>query len=107
MKINNSEGGLLSGLGRSGGAGTASPAAGSSASAGPSLGADRIQLSNLSANLTAELGDSAAQLKKLSALSAMALSGRYRVDAGAVSDSIIRDSLQFGGANYTFKWVGT
>ncbi|HTA68872.1 MAG TPA: hypothetical protein VK776_11370 [Bryobacteraceae bacterium] len=100
MKINSSEGRVLSRLGRSGGVGTASQAGGSSASAGPSLGADRVQLSNLSANLTAALGDSAAHLKKLSALSAMALGGGYRVDAGAVSDSIIRDSLQFGGTNY-------
>ena len=64
------------------------------------MGGDRVQLSNLSANLTATLGDSAAHFTKLSSLGAAVLSGRYQVDAGAVSDSIIRHSLQVGGANY-------
>jgi hypothetical protein len=96
MKINSFEGSLPAGLQGSSGASTASE---SGAPAGPSLAADHVQLSNLSANLTAALGDSTAHLNKLSALSAVALSG-YQVEAGAVSDSIIRHSLQFGPARY-------
>jgi anti-sigma28 factor (negative regulator of flagellin synthesis) len=100
MKINSSEGTPLVGLGRSSVPGTANKSGGSSPPAGPSLATDRIQLSNLSANLTATLGDSAAHFTKLSSLGEAVLSGRYQVDAGAVSDSIIRHSLQVGGANY-------
>jgi hypothetical protein len=64
------------------------------------LGTDRVQLSDLSAHLTAALGGSAAHLKKISSLAGAVLTGGYQVNAGAVSDSIIRHSLQFGGANY-------
>jgi hypothetical protein len=46
------------------------------------------------------MGNSAAHLTKLSSLAAAASNGGYQVDAWAVSDSIIRHSLQFGGANY-------
>ena len=67
---------------------------------GASPGADRVQLSSLSAHLAEALGSSVAHLNKLSSLAGAVLSGGYQVDAGAVSDSIIRHSLQFGGANY-------
>jgi anti-sigma28 factor (negative regulator of flagellin synthesis) len=100
MKINSSEGMPFSELARSGGAASAGESKGSSGSSGPSLGGDRVQLSNLSANLTATPGDSTAHFTKLSSLGAAVWSGRYQVDAGAVSDSIIRHSLQVGGANY-------
>ena len=99
MKISVSEGKPLSGLERSNGAGTANKGARSTAPAGPSLRADRVQLSNLSAHLTASLGGSSAHLQKLSSLASAALNGGYQVDAGVVSDSIIRHSLQFGGTN--------
>jgi len=39
-------------------------------------------------------------LKKISSLAGAVLTGGYHVDTGTVSDSIIRHSLQFGGANY-------
>ena len=55
---------------------------------------------NTGANLTSAMGDSPMSLKRLSDLSAAALSGAYQVDAGTVSDSIIRHSLQAGAANY-------
>src|ERR1700693_2812352 len=100
MKINSSEGRPLTGLESSSAASPASDRGSGTGPAGPSLGGDRVQLSNLSANLTATLGDSAAHFTKLSSLGAAVLSGRYQVDAGAVSDSIIRHSLQLGGANY-------
>ena len=99
MKINSSEGTPLAGLESSSAAAPASDR-GSTGPAGPSLGGDRVQLSNLSANLTATLSDSAAHFTNLASLGAAVLSGRYQVDAGAVSDSIIRHSLQVGGANY-------
>jgi len=100
MKINSSERMPFSELARSSAAGSAGESKGITGSSGPSLGADRVQLSNLSANLTATLSDSAAHFSKLSSLGAAVLSGRYQVDAGAVSNSIIRHSLQVGGANY-------
>ncbi len=68
--------------------------------AGQAWEADRVQLSNLSAHLSAALDHSAGQVKKVSLLAAAVLTGTYQVDAGAVSESIIRHSLQFGGANY-------
>jgi anti-sigma28 factor (negative regulator of flagellin synthesis) len=61
---------------------------------------NHVQLSDLSAHLTAALGGSAAHLKKISTLAAALLKGGYHVDTLVVSDSIIRHSLQFGGANY-------
>ncbi len=100
MKINSSESMPFSELARSGGAAPAGESKGTTGSSGPSLGGDRVQLSNLSASLTATLGDSAAHFTKLYSLGAAVLSGRYQVDAGAVSDSLIRHSLQVGGANY-------
>ena len=76
---------------------------GSGSSSGPAerpLATDRVQLSNLSASLTSALGASAAHLQKLSSLAGAVLNGGYQVDARAVSDSIIRHSLQFGSASY-------
>jgi hypothetical protein len=100
MKINRSETRPPSGLGNTAGALPASKSGGGTGPEALPLAADRVQLSNLSASLTAATGDSAAHLEKLSALAAVALSGGYQVDAGVVSDSIIRHSLQFGGAKY-------
>src|SRR5690349_8735623 len=99
MKISDPEGRPLSGLGRSYGTGPASKSGGSSSSAGKPLAADRVQLSSLSAHLASASSDSAAHFNKLSSLAAAVLNG-YQVDAGTVSDSIIRHSLQFGRANY-------
>ena len=98
MRINDPNGRPLSALGsevaRAGRSGrVASPAASPSAP-------DQAQLSNLGAYLTAALDDSAARLEKLSSLAAAVLTNGYQVDAPVVSDSIIRHSLQFGGANY-------
>ena len=102
MKINNSEGRPVPGLGRSNAAAPARESEGG-AITGPgksSLEGDRVQLSNLSANLTATLSDSAAHSTKLSALSSAVSIGGYHVDAGIVGDGLIRHSLQFGGSNY-------
>jgi hypothetical protein len=88
MKINRSETRPPSGLGNTAGALPASKSGGGTGPEALPLAADRVQLSNLSASLTAATGDSAAHLEKLSALAAV------------VSDSIIRHSLQFGGAKY-------
>jgi len=99
MKISDSQGGRVSGAGHPSGAGPASNGGNLPPTAAP-LGTDRVQLSVLSAHLTAALGDSAAHLKKISSLAGAVLTGGYHVDTGTVSDSIIRHSLQFGGANY-------
>jgi len=100
MEINSSESRPVSSLGNTTGAQPASERGGGAGQGGSALAPDRIQLSNLSASLTAATGDSAGRLEKLSALAAVALSGGYQVDAAVVSDSIIRHGLQFGGAKY-------
>ena len=99
MKINRSESMPFSAVARSNGA---VPAGGSdsSSSTESTTGTDQLQLSNLSANLTATRSDSVTHFAKLSSLNAAVLNGGYQVDTGVVSDSIIRHSLQFGGANY-------
>ena len=100
MKISDPNGRPLAGLGQSN---KIVPSNGSSRSATPeghSSAADRVQLSNLSAHLSASQGDSAARLKRLSSLESAVLSGGYQVDAGMVSESIIRYSLEFEGGNY-------
>ena len=97
MNISESQGRPVSGAtaaGRSSGRG------GNFAPTAVPLGTDRVQLSNLSAHLTAALGGSAAHLEKISSLAGAVLNGGYHIDTGAVSDSIIRHSLQSGGENY-------
>src|SRR5271166_5847240 len=100
MKINNSSGRPLSELGNTASLRPGDGSGGSVGSGRSSLAQDQVQLSNLSASLTAVMGDSATHLKKLAGLAAATLSGGYQVDAGVVSDSIIRHSLQFGSAKY-------
>lgn len=100
MKVNNPTGAPLSGVGKTGGGGKISSDSGQPSSGYGLMWADRVQLSNLSAHLAAARGDSNEHVAKLSALSTTLSQGNYRVDANVVSDSIIRHSLQFGGANY-------
>ena len=100
MKISDSNNKPLSGLGVSK---PSEPVIEGSRISAPAVRAaawDQIQLSNLSAQLTAALCDSPARLAKLAGLSSAVLAGRYQVDASLVSGGIIRDSLLFGGANY-------
>jgi hypothetical protein len=100
MNISDSQGRPISGAGRPSGVAPAGGSGGNlSLSAAPSR-TDLVQLSNLSAHLSAALGGSAAHLEKISSLSGAVLTGGYHIDTGAVSDSIIRHSLQFGSANY-------
>jgi len=99
MNISDSEGRPISGLEHSNGGGPASESGRGTAPALAPSATDRVQLSNLSAHLTASLGGSAADLQKLSSLASAALNGGHHVDARVVSDSIIRHSLQFGGSN--------
>lgn len=98
MKIN-SEASPISGLQRSSAAAPVNGNGGSSGAPGSSLEGDRVQLSNLSASLTLSSNGTGGDITKLSSLNEAVLSGGYQVDAGAVSESIIRHSLQFGGAN--------
>src|SRR5258708_4908348 len=62
--------------------------------AGQTFESDQIQLSALSAHLSAAQGNSRAQLEKLSHLSASVGNGAYRVDALEVSGSVIADHLR-------------
>lgn len=61
----------------------------------PTSGADNVDLLSL-VRLAAAAGspDEPSNLAKLSALSLTVLSGRYQVDAGVVSNSILQDSLR-------------
>ena len=100
MKISDPSGRPLSGLGQPNAVVPASESGRSSQTTVQGSEADRVQISTLSAHLSAALGESARQVKKLPVLAAAVLSGRYHVDPGVVSESIIRHGLQFGGGNY-------
>ena len=100
MKISDPHGIAVSGLGQSSAMVPANASGRSAPAARQSSASDQVQLSNLSEHLSAAVADSAGRMKKLSSLAAAVLSGGYHVDAGAVSESIIRYSLQFGGGNY-------
>jgi len=68
----------------------------------PSVGSaatDQIQLSNL-AHLAAASDESPNHIAKLSSLSATVSSGRYQVEAGVLSNSIIDGSIHISGGNY-------
>ncbi|MGA2882393.1 MAG: hypothetical protein ABSG13_25850 [Bryobacteraceae bacterium] len=66
----------------------------------PSAASDRAQLSSVSSYLASALSGSPAQVAKVSELSAAVSGGRYQVEAYAVSGSIIRHTIDFGGAGY-------
>ena|ERR1700676_1353218 len=100
MKINNSQGIQPADLERSSETASASGIGGNASAKVPSLAGDQLQLSNLTGSLSSVLGESAVHLQNLSSLASVVLNGGYRVDARTVSDSILRHSLQFGGANY-------
>jgi anti-sigma28 factor (negative regulator of flagellin synthesis) len=96
VKINDPNGRAVT-LGRSQGVtpiGDPKPRSGAGASK-PST--DRVQLSNLGAQMAAAYNDSPAHVAKLSSLTATVSSGSYQVDAGVLSNSIIEANLQFGG----------
>ena len=61
--------------------------------------ADRVQLSHLSAQMSAAYSDSPAHVAKLSSLTATVSSGSYQVDAGVLSNSIIDASLGYSGGH--------
>jgi anti-sigma28 factor (negative regulator of flagellin synthesis) len=58
---------------------------------------DQVRISGLSALMTAGKCDPGAQSAKLSSLAATVSSGKYHVDAGLVSNSIIEESLRSSG----------
>ena len=64
---------------------------------GQKAASDQVQLSSLGRYLAAALDGSAALVAKLSELQSAVSSGQYRVDAYAVSGSIIQHRIQFGG----------
>jgi anti-sigma28 factor (negative regulator of flagellin synthesis) len=68
------------------------------ASAG-SAETDQIQLSNL-AQFAAASDESSSHVAKLSSLSATVSSGRYQVEAGVLSNSIIDANTHISGGNY-------
>jgi hypothetical protein len=87
-------------VGQSSGAGSASGSGRGTGPTGLTPETDHVQLSNLGAHLAAALGNSPSHLQKTSSLAGAVLHGGYQVDSQAVSESVIRHSLQFGGANY-------
>jgi len=56
---------------------------------------DHVQLSNLSAHLTASFSGSPSKMNRMSVLTAAVSGGSYHVDAAVVSHSIIQDTLRF------------
>jgi flagellar biosynthesis anti-sigma factor FlgM len=62
---------------------------------------DQVQLSSLSSYLASALSGSPVHLAKLTELGAAVSNGQYRVDAFAVSGSIIQHSIEFGGGGYS------
>jgi anti-sigma28 factor (negative regulator of flagellin synthesis) len=76
------------------------PAGLSGASKQPSpqnTASDQVQLTGMSRYLAAALNGSPAQVAKVSELSTAVSSGKYRVDAYAVSGSLIQHAIEFGG----------
>jgi hypothetical protein len=65
----------------------------------PSVATDEVQLSNLS-QLAAASDESPTHVTKLSSLSVTVSSGRYQVEAGVVSNSIIEASIQLSSRNF-------
>jgi len=61
---------------------------------------DQVQLTSMSHYLAAALNGSPAQVAKVSELSTAVASGEYRVDAYAVSGSLIQHAIEFGGGGY-------
>jgi flagellar biosynthesis anti-sigma factor FlgM len=101
MKINPPNSKVPSGSSRPAGVGAAAGGSASSQAATTKAASDQVQLSNLSSYLSAALSGSPAQAAKVSQLGAAVSSGQYRVDAFAVSGSIIQDRMVFGGASYS------
>lgn len=62
-----------------------------------SVATDRVQLSSL-AQFAAAYSDSPVHIAKLSALNATVSSGRYQVDAGVLSNSLIEASMTLSGS---------
>jgi flagellar biosynthesis anti-sigma factor FlgM len=61
---------------------------------------DQVQLSSLSTYLASALSGSPAHVAKVNELGEALSSGRYQVDAHAVSGSIIQHSIEFGAASF-------
>jgi anti-sigma28 factor (negative regulator of flagellin synthesis) len=95
MKISDSSGRPVSGVGAT----TADERTGEQrsqrASGGTAADHDRVQLSNLSAHIAAAQGNSSSHLAKLDRLDAAVSAGHYHVEAGIVSAAVIQQSLQF------------
>jgi anti-sigma28 factor (negative regulator of flagellin synthesis) len=68
--------------------------------AGGASPSDQEQISSLGRFLATALSGSPVHLAKVSELSAAVSSGKYHVDAYAVSASIIQNTIEFGGAGY-------
>ena len=66
---------------------------------------DRVQLSGLSSYLASALNGSAAHAAHVTQLTGTVSSGQYKVDAYAVSGSIIQHSIEFGGGLLSTQYV--
>jgi flagellar biosynthesis anti-sigma factor FlgM len=100
MKISGTTSKSTSGLDRSAAVGPAGVAPGSKQSVGQTTASDQAQLSSLSRYLVSALSGSPEHVAKVNELGTAVSSGRYQVDAHAVSGSIIQYSIEFGGASY-------
>jgi hypothetical protein len=66
---------------------------------------DQVQLSGLSSYLASALNGSAAHVAQVTELTGTVSSGQYKVDAYAVSGSIIQHSIEFGGGLLSTQYV--
>jgi len=98
MKINQPNNPSVSGPGHSAAAKPIQDPERSRGPAGALFSSDHVQLSNLSAHLSASSSDSPQRAAHLSSLAASVANGTYHVDASVVSGNIINDSLRFAAA---------
>jgi flagellar biosynthesis anti-sigma factor FlgM len=100
MKIPSPDSHATSGLNQLAGAAPSGTGSASKQAAKPEAASDRVQLSNLSNYLASALEGSPSHVAKVGQLAGAVSSGEYRVNAHAVSGSIIQHSIEFGGANF-------
>jgi len=101
MRISDPSSSAISSTGRAGGIGPVVDGKRLRGPSGQPFSSDEVQLSHLSANLTAAQSDSPAWTGKLSHLTAAVAGGSYHVDAHEVSASIINDSLRIGALSHS------
>lgn len=105
MKISQPDSKSTANLDRSAGVGSLGTGSVSKDPVGQQPVSDQVQLSGLSSYLASALNGSASHVALVTELSGTVSSGQYKVDAYAVSGSIIQHSIEFGGALLSTQYV--